>query len=173
MLSRGLRRVTAGAPLRSCVVATSCHRGRAPLRQPLAVAPLRPAALQRRSFDLPWHTSRAEIVRLRDVPINRDAGEVTTCVDGKRPDQRGSSDPAGTLKYAWNAASAALARPNIAGRDCQTFKANLCRHLRPWRAKTAGGSAYCFPLRFLAFRAALRAFLVFSNAASTSRSFAA
>src|SRR5258707_12357112 len=75
ILSRGLRRVTAGAPLRSCVVATSCHRGRAPLRQTLAVAPPRPAALQRRSFDLPWHTSRAEIVRLRDVPINRDAGE--------------------------------------------------------------------------------------------------
>src|SRR5260221_4778682 len=75
MLSRGLRRVTAGAPLRSCVVATSCPRGRAPLRQTLAVAPPRPAALQRRSFDLPWHTSRAEIVRLRDVPINRDAGD--------------------------------------------------------------------------------------------------
>src|SRR3954462_5142081 len=65
----------AGAPPRSCAVETSCHRGRAPLRQTLAVAPRHPAALQRRSLDAPWHTPRAEIVRLRGVPINRDAGE--------------------------------------------------------------------------------------------------
>src|SRR3954462_10161443 len=65
----------AGAPPRSCAVETSCHRGRAPLRQTLAVAPRHPAALQRRSLDAPWHTSRAEIVRLRGVPINRDAGD--------------------------------------------------------------------------------------------------
>src|SRR5205814_10661120 len=58
-----------------CAVGTSCHRGRAPLRQTLAVAPRHPAALQRRSLDCPWHTPRAEIVRLRGVPINRDAEE--------------------------------------------------------------------------------------------------
>src|SRR5947207_15807165 len=38
-----------------------------------------PAALQRRSLDCPWHTPRAEIVRLRGVPINRDAEEVKHC----------------------------------------------------------------------------------------------
>src|SRR3954462_5850918 len=74
-LSPGLRRATAAAPPRSCAVETSCHRGRAPLRQTLAVAPRHPAALQRRSLDAPWHTPRAEIVRLRGVPINRDAGD--------------------------------------------------------------------------------------------------
>jgi len=42
--------------------------------QTLAVAPRHPAALQR-SLDCPWHTSRAEIVRLRGVPINRGAGD--------------------------------------------------------------------------------------------------
>jgi hypothetical protein len=63
------------APPQSCAVATSCHRARAPLRQTLAVAPQRSAALQQRSLDRPWHTSRAEIVRLRGVPINRGAGE--------------------------------------------------------------------------------------------------
>jgi len=62
-------------PPQSCAVATSCHRGRAPLRQTLAVAPQRSAALQQGSLDRPWHTSRAEIVRLRGVPINRGAGE--------------------------------------------------------------------------------------------------
>ena len=47
--------------------------------QTLAVAPRHPAALQR-SLDCPWHTSRAEIVRLRGVPINRDAEErASTC----------------------------------------------------------------------------------------------
>src|SRR5947199_6158362 len=75
-MSPGLRPAAAGAPPRSCAVETSCHRGRAPLRQTLAVAPRHPAALQRRSLDAPWHTPRAEIVRLRGVPINRDAGEV-------------------------------------------------------------------------------------------------
>src|SRR5207302_5553459 len=73
--SPGLPRATAEAPLQSCAVGTSCHRGRAPLRQTLAVAPRHPAALQRRSLDCPWHTPRAEIVRLRGVPINRDAEE--------------------------------------------------------------------------------------------------
>src|SRR5947199_4146621 len=75
-MSPGLRPAAAGAPPRSCAVETSCHRGRAPLRQTLAVAPRHPAALQRRSLDAPWHTPCAEIVRLRGVPINRDAGEM-------------------------------------------------------------------------------------------------
>src|SRR6185312_5184269 len=59
-------------------VATSGPRARAPRRQTLAVAPRRPAALPHRSFDRPWPTSRAEIVRLQGVPINRAAGE-TRC----------------------------------------------------------------------------------------------
>src|SRR3954467_5232156 len=55
------------------------------MSQTLAVAPRHPAALQRRSLDHPWHTPRAEIVRLRGVPINRDAGEASL-VRGPIPD---------------------------------------------------------------------------------------
>src|SRR3954463_8573474 len=74
-MSTGLRRATAAAPPRSRAVETSCHRGRAPLRQTLAVAPRRPAARQRRLLHCPWHTPRAEIVRLGGVPINGVGGE--------------------------------------------------------------------------------------------------
>jgi hypothetical protein len=54
---------------------TSGRRARAPRHQTLAFAPSRLAALQLGSFDRPWLTSRAEIVRLRGVPINRAAGD--------------------------------------------------------------------------------------------------
>jgi hypothetical protein len=42
---RGLRHARAATPRLSCVVATSCHHGRATLRQTLVVAQRRPAAL--------------------------------------------------------------------------------------------------------------------------------
>src|SRR3954449_5891586 len=77
-LTQNPRHAAAAAPLPSCVVATDGHRARAPLPQPLALALAlsRPAARQSGSFDRPWSTSRAEIVRLRGVPITRDAGEL-------------------------------------------------------------------------------------------------
>src|SRR3954447_20457155 len=45
------------------------------LPPPLPLAPQRSGALQSRTLDYPWLTSRAEIVRLRSVPINRGTGE--------------------------------------------------------------------------------------------------
>jgi hypothetical protein len=59
---------------RRCDIGSTGRRARVLLRQTLALAPPRPAAPPPGLFDHPWLTSRAKIVCLRGVPINRAAG---------------------------------------------------------------------------------------------------
>jgi hypothetical protein len=66
-------RLSTVAPAGLSAASYTTSRGTTPLRQTLVVAARRPAAAHP-SVVRPSHTSLAEIVRLRGVPINRAAG---------------------------------------------------------------------------------------------------
>ena len=112
-------------PRPSAATPDSCGRSAAPGRAPMTFA------------CCPWHTSRAEIVRLRGVPINRDAGDTASRSSGSSPPSSARSIPT-------SAAASGTARPRIAAASPAITSSSM-PSLAPTRARAAAAKRKCSP----------------------------